>query len=124
MAVAQALSPWPAATATVARAAAIVRLRAAVEGRAAESDEDASALGELAAARVEREAPGAPQAVKDEAVIRMAGYWAQSDYGSIRTETIGPRSIEYVVNHANAWRASGAYGLLAPWKVRRGGVIG
>ena len=123
MAVAQALSPWPAATATVARAAAIVRLRAAVEGRAAESDEDASALGELAAARVEREAPGAPQAVKDEAVIRMAGYWAQSDYGSIRTETIGPRSIEYQLNHSNAWRNSGAYGLLAPWKVRRAGVI-
>ena len=124
MAVAQALSPWPAATATVARAAAIVRLRAAVEGRAAESDEDASALGELAAARVEREAPGAPQAVKDEAVIRMAGYWAQSDYGSIRTETIGPRSIEYQLNHSNAWRNSGAYGLLSPWKVRRGGAIG
>ena len=123
MAVAQALSPWPAATATVARAAAIVRLRAAVEGRAAESDEDASALGELAAARVEREAPGAPQAVKDEAVIRMAGYWAQSDYGSIRTETIGPRSVEYQLNHSNAWRNSGAYGLLAPWKVRRAGVI-
>ena len=123
MAVAQALSPWPAATATVARAAAVVRLRAAVEGRAAESDEAASALGEHASARVEREAPGAPQAVKDEAVIRMAGYWAQSDYGSIRTETIGPRSIEYVVNHANAWRNSGAYGLLSPWKVRRAGVI-
>ena len=123
MAVAQALSPWPAATATVARAAAIVRLRAAVEGRAAESDEDASALGELAAARVEREAPGAPQAVKDEAVMRMAGYWAQSDYGSIRTETIGPRSVEYQLNHSNAWRNSGAYGLLAPWKIRRAGVI-
>ena len=76
MAVAQALSPWPAATATVARAAAVARLRAAVEGRAAESDEDASALGELAAARVERDAPGAPQSIRDEAgdpVCRIHG---------------------------------------------------
>ena len=124
MAVAQALSPWPAATATVARAAAVARLRAAVEGRAAESDEDASALGELAAARVEREAPGAPQSIRDEAVIRYGGYMAGADYGGLRSENIGPRSIEYVVNHSNAWRNSGAYGLLAPWKVRRAGAIG
>ena len=117
------LSPWPAPTATVARAAAVARLRAAVEGRAAESDEDAAALGELASARVEREAPGAPQSIRDEAVIRYAGYMAGSDYGALRGETIGPRSIEYVSNHANAWRNSGAAGLLSPWKVRRAGAI-
>ena len=115
------LSPWP--TTADARATAVERLRAAVAGRTVSSDEAASALGELAAARVEREAPGAPQAVRDEAVIRLAGYWAQSDYGSLRKESIGPRDIEYVVNHSNAWRNSGAYGLLAPWKVRRAGVI-
>ena len=116
------LSPWP--TTPAALAAAVARLQAAVAGRAAESDEDAASLGELAAARVEREAPGAPQAVKDEAVIRLAGYWAGSDYGSIRKESIGPRDIEYITNHANAWRACGAYGLIAPWKVRRAGAIG
>ena len=116
-----ALSPWPATE--TARAAAVARLQGAVAGRAAESDEDASALGELAAARVEREAPGAPQSIRDEAVIRYAGYMAGSDYGSIRKETIGPRDTEYVVNHANAWRNSGTAGLLSPWKVRRAGVI-
>ena len=108
----------------MALAAAVARLQAAVAGRAAESDEDAASLGELAAARVEREAPGAPQAVKDEAVIRYAGYMAGADYGGLRKESIGPRDIEYVVNHANAWRACGAYGLIAPWKVRRAGAIG
>ena len=88
-----------------------------------DSDEEAAALGEFAAARVERDAPGAPQAVRDEAVIRFAGYMAGADYGALRGETIGPRSIEYVVNHANAWRNCGAAGLLSPWKVRRAGVI-
>ena len=120
---AQALSPWPASSATVARAAAITRLKAQIQGRAAESDDAACALGELAAARVEREAPGAPQPVRDEAVIRLAGYWAQADFGTIRKEEIGPRVIEHVTNNANAWRNCGAAGLVAPWKIRRAGVI-
>ena len=120
---AQALSPWPATTTPTQRAAAIARLKAAVAGRAATSDEAACALGELAAARVEKEAPGAPQAVKDEAVIRLSGYWAQADYGTVRKEDIGPMSREHVTNHANAWRNCGAAGLLAPWRVRRAGVV-
>ena len=108
-----ALSPWPAAPAT-----AIARLKTAVGGRAAESDEAAAALGELAAARVELEAAAAPQAIRDEAVIRFAGYLAGADYGGIRAETIGPQSVDYVVNHGNAWRRCGAAGLLAPWRVQ------
>lgn len=118
---AAALSPWPATE--TARAAAVARLQGAVAGRTVESDEDASALGELASARVEREAPGAPQSIRDEAVIRYAGYMAGADYGSIRKESIGPRDVEYITNHANAWRASGAAGLLAPWVRRRAGAI-
>lgn len=115
------LSPWPAGE--TARAAAVARLKVAVAGRTMDSDEAASALGELASARVEREAPGAPQAVRDEAVIRFAGYMAGSNYGALRGETIGPRSIEYVANHAPAWRNCGAAGLLSAWKIRRAGVI-
>ena len=122
MAVAAALSPWPAATATVARTAAVARLKQAVAGRAAESDEAASALGEMAAARVEREAPAAPQAVRDEAVIRLAGYMAGADYGGVRSETIGPRKVDYTINHANAWRNCGAHALVAPWRSHRAGV--
>lgn len=114
-----ALSPWPAADAGEPRTLAIRRLQAVCRGRAAEDEDEADALGAMAAARVEREAPGAPQAVKNEAVIRYAGYMAQADFGSIRREEIGPRSVEFTLNHAAAFRLSGAYGLLAPWKVRR-----
>lgn len=120
---AQPLSPWPPTTMSAQRANAIARLKAAVAGRAAESDEAACALGAMAAARVEKEAPGAPQAVKDEAVIRFAGYMAQADFGALATHAIGPLSVTWTTNHAAAFRYSGAYGLIAPWKVRRAGVI-
>lgn len=119
---AQALSPWP--VSPVALANVIARLRAAVAGRADESDEAACALGAMAAARVELEAPGAPQPVKDEATIRYSGYLSSADFGSVRKEDIGPMAIEYATNHANAWRNCGAAGLVAPWRIRRAGVIG
>ena len=116
------LSPWP--TSQVAQENAIARLQAAVAGRAGQSDEAACALGELASARVEREAPGAPQSIKDEAVIRYAGYMSGSDYGGLLGETLGPDTKTYQPNHGAAFRLSGAYGLLSPWKIRRAGVIG
>ena len=116
-----ALSPWPDETDANAWAAAVARLRAAIAGRAAESDEAASALGAMASARVEREAPTAPQAIRDEATIRFAGYMAGGDYGAVRSETIGPRSVDYTTNHSNAWRSCGAHALLAPWRVHRAG---
>ena len=115
-----ALSPWPTA-AGPSRDAAIARLRAAVAGRASETDAAAAALGMMAAARVEREAPSAPQSVRDEAVVRYAGYFAQADFSTIRKEDMGPRSVEYVTTHANAWRLSGAAGLLSRWVQRRAG---
>ena len=119
---AAALSPWP--TTPAAQASAIARLKVAVAGRAKRSDEEACSLGSLASERVEREAPGAPQAIRDEAVIRYAGYMAGADYGAVKTEGIDSKTVEWTVNHANAWRNCGAGGLLAPWKVRRAGAIG
>ena len=117
-----ALSPWP--TEATELAAAVARLKAAVQGAAADSDERAGQLGAVAAAMVEGYAPGAPQVLKDEAVIRFAGYLAQSDFGSIAKEVIGPRDVEYVTNHAPMFRNSGAGALLARWRIRRGGAIG
>ncbi len=78
----------------------------------------------LAAAteRVERYASAAPEAIQNEAVIRYAGYLAASDFGGIVKEGIGPRDVVYTTNHANAFRSSGAAGLLAPWRVRRAGA--
>ena len=112
------LSPWPSTGATVEAAVARLRVETGIA-----TDERAIALGQTASSRVELEAPGAPQLVRDEATIRLAGYFAQSDFGAVRQEAIGPKSVEYAMNHANAWRNSGAAGLLAPWVVERAGVI-
>ena len=91
----------------------------------ADSDEAACALGELAAARVELEAPDAPQAVRDESGDPIRGIlWRDRITVRYAHETIGPQSITYTLNHAAAFRNCGAAGLLAPWKVRRAGAIG
>ena len=116
------LSPWP--DAGTERDAAIEFLRKSVAGRTDASDDAANHLGQTASARVERYAPGAPQAVRDEAVIRLAGYLAGADYGGILSETtVGSATLTHAPNHADAFRRSGAAGLLAPWRVRRAGVI-
>ena len=115
------LSPWP--TTPVARDAAIAYVREQCAGRTA-TDEGACQLGELAAALVEREAPGAPPAVKTEACVRVIGYVAQADFGAVIEEsTVGNKTVQWTTNHAAIFRNSGAKGLLAPWKVRRGGTI-
>ena len=114
-----ALSPWPTTPAALATATATLKV-------ALDSDDDArvKSLGAMAAARVEKEAPGAPQAVKDEAVIRYAGYMNQADPGTVQSEKLGEGEVQYVVNHASAWRNCGAGALLAPWRVMRAGIVG
>ena len=116
-----ALSPWPTSPAALATATATLKAAIANDG---ETDAVVQRVGAVAAARVEREAPSAPQPIKSEAVIRFAGYLYSADFGAYRDETIGPLAKAYTVNHAPAWRNCGAAGLLAPWKVRRAGVIG
>ena len=124
------LSPWSSTYAEGAEQ--ISRLQVAVRGRTVSgiegvTGEVAWSLGAAASAMVERYAPGAPQAVKDEAVIRFAGYLAQSDFGGFRSEGQGVGAIpgpEYVTNHAPAFRSCGAAMLLTPWRVRRAGAIG
>ena len=68
-------------------------------------------------------APHAPTAVLNEAVIRLGGYLAQSDYGTIRSESIGPRDVSYTLNHSSLLRTSGAQALLTRWKRRRAGLV-
>ena len=87
------------------------------------TEERATRLLAVATAIVERYAPTAPSSLQNEAVIRFGGYLGQSDYGTIRTETIGPRSVEYHLNHAAMFRNSGAESLLTRYRVRRGGAI-
>ncbi len=124
-----ALSPWPPITSVAARAAAIARLSGEIQGRTINLDlttntDVTNHLGEVASGLVENYASGAPQALKDEAVIRFSGYLAQSDFGTILKEGIGPRTVDYVTNHASAFRNSGAAMLLSQWRVRRAGGIG
>ena len=78
-------------------------------------------------ARVEREAPQAPEAVANEAVYLFAGYLKESGSGALRSKSIGGESgftRDYITNHGPAFRNCGAQSLLSPWKVRRAGAIG
>ena len=77
----------------------------------------------VATAIVVEYAPHAPAALLNEAVIRLAGYLTQSDYGGVREEKMGPREVAYQMNHAMMFRNSGAQALLTRWKRRRAGAI-
>ncbi len=116
-----ALSPWP--TTPAALAAATASLRAALNLKPGVDDEPVQRVGAVAAALVERYAPAAPQAVKDEAVIRAAG-WLADQPPAVAKETVGPMSVEYMPARQSALRHSGAMAMLSPWKVRRAGAIG
>ena len=84
----------------------------------------AARLHPVAVALVERYAPDAPDAVQDEAVIRGAGWLAESPAGAIRSEMTGDaRTVFDVARASRALRHSGAMGLLTAWKVRRAGSI-
>ena len=119
------LSPWPAATATVAHAAAVSLLKDSIDPGL--SNETVARLGAVAAARVEKYAEDAPEAVKNEAVIRLAGYMNESgkrqDFGALRADSIDPGGaikIDKTFNPASgAFRRSGAMSLLSPWRVRQ-----
>ena len=94
-----------------------------IAGAAADDAATAEQLLNVARARVEDYAPSAPEAVQNEAVVRFAGYLSQADFGTVRREEVGPRSVEYPTNHANAWHNSGAAMLLTRWARRRAGTI-
>ena len=56
------------------RAAAIACLKMSIAGGTKLTDDRAAALGEAASALIERFAPDAPTAIKNEATIRVAGW--------------------------------------------------
>ena len=117
------LSPWP--TTPAALAAALACLRTA--GVAESSDDRLDGIGAAAGAMVDQYAPGAPQALKNEATVRFASYLAEAPaFRAVEKKTVGPLDIQYSANanHATAFRNSGAAGLLSRWRVRRAGAIG
>lgn len=114
-----ALSPWPSSPAALEAARACLG-----EAIGATGDSTIDRLGSTAAALVERHAPAAPQAVKNEAVIRCAGWLRSAPSSGKADSTIGPMSATYSPARYAALRHSGAMSLLAPWKVRRAGLAG
>ena len=60
-----------------------------------------------------------PEAVANEAVIRICGYYLEGRFGAFAGAgvVIPPQS------HSAAFRNSGAQSLVSPWKIRRAGAI-
>ena len=116
MAVALTLSPFPPATQTTTRAAAIDYLQEQCGGRCAD-DDTACQLGQLASEIVELTAPAAPQTIRNEAVTRIVGYLASSDYGARSQESEGSLQTSHVTNHGDLLRRCGAEALLSQWHV-------
>ena len=87
------------------------------------SPELSARLLPVAVALVNRYAPGAHDAVANEAAIRTAGYLAEMPAAAVRSEAVGDVSQGFAVTHLSALRHSGAMALLSPWKVRRAGAI-
>ena len=114
-----ALSPWPSTPAALTAARAC--LRSALHGDDLD-DARVDALGEVAAALVEHYAPGAPDAVKREAVIRCAGWIVDSPTANLRAEVTGPFEAQYAASQTGAMLHSGAKGLLYPWRVKTAGI--
>ena len=113
------LSPWPTSQAALASAVACVKAEIGPEL----TDERLQALGSAAAALVEDYAPGAPQPLKNEAVIRCAGWLAEQPRASVRSEQVGQIITGYATAGLSALRHSGGMALLTTFKVRRAGAI-
>ena len=113
------LSPWPTTPAALTAATAILRqvLPAGLD------DTRIQRLGAAAAGQVEKYAPVAPQAAKDTAVERCAGWLAGQPAPAVRSETVGDIVTDYAINNVSALRHSGAMALLTMYKRRRAGAI-
>lgn len=119
------LSPWPSQTAVAALAMATSTLKDAIDPGAA--DATIQRLGATASAIIEQYAGTAPQAVKDEATIRLSGYMHETgkgaDFGAARSKSIDLDSIKISTERnmaAGALRRSGAMSLLSFWHNRQG----
>ena len=97
-------------------------LKAAIDP--ALDDGRVQALGGVTSSLVERHAPDAPQVVRDEAVVRCAGWLLDAPSSGLRSQAEGEVRQSFSPAMTGALRASGAMALLAPWRVRRAGPIG
>ena len=69
-------------------------------------------------ARIESYAPCAPQAVKNEAMVRAVA-WLRDTRGATRVSKVSVVDIEPAPVHSGGWfRQSGAMSLLSAWRTR------
>ena len=114
-----ALSPWPAKTATASLAAATRELGAAI---GEDDDVLVQRLGATAAALIESYAPAAPQPLRDEGVVRVAGRLRESPPASIRMETSGDIATSFSPSLTGVLLHSGVKSMLYPFRAKRAGV--
>ena len=128
-----ALSPWPErSTMPVAWPAAVRQLAASLNQSVPETgsltDDSTSIrldqLASMVSARAEKEAPGAPQSARDEAIVRAVGYLLQAGSGAIRSKSVEALETEYASSNLRWWYNCGASSILSPWYAPRGGIIG
>ena len=128
-----ALSPWPErSTMPVAWPAAVRQLAASLNQSVPETgsltDDSTSIrldqLASMVSARAEKEAPGAPQSARDEAIVRAVGYLLQAGSGAIRSKSVDVLEVEYTPSNVRWWYNCGASSILSPWYAPRGGIIG
>ena len=72
---------------------------------------------------VERYAPGAPDVVQNEAVVRCADWLLDRTAAGLQSERFGDVEVTWATGQLSALRHSGGMALLSPWKVRRAGAI-
>ena len=77
----------------------------------------------VGSALVTRYAPDAPDAISNEAVIRVAGWLAEAPASGARVETTGDITTTWTPSMTGSLRASGAMALLSPFKTRRASAI-
>ena len=124
------LSPWPLATSAAALTAARACLRTELGRSGADlTDAQLDRLGGAAAAEVEAFAAGAPQPLKDEAVIRVVGYLVQVPAGLHEKTLKSPDGSEVTLKYARGMsnssplRSSGASAILARHRTMGVGTI-
>ena len=77
-------------------------------------------LRSVAAALVDRYAPGAPEAIANEAAVRAAGYCHEHTLSAMSELNGGAgNSVAFNTGALSALRHSGGMALLSPFKVRR-----
>ncbi|MDE2772361.1 MAG: hypothetical protein OXI46_01445 [Gemmatimonadota bacterium] len=116
-----ALSPWPttpaAADTAVARLKELLGLTESVGG-----DARLKQIAAAVSARIELYAPGAPDALRDEAVVRGVAYLLDVGSGAETRRRIGDESL--TLSSPAAWfHRSGAYSVLSQYRDIRAGVV-